>query len=85
MVLAGRRREMLEVVAREIKSINADITTFAVTCDTSKERDVETLFDSAIENFGGIDVLVHCAGVLGPVTNIGDSAVGEWWKAFVIP
>jgi len=51
--------------------------------DVSSEEDAKLLFDRAFDEFGSIDVVIHAAGVLGPVVNIGDSPVDEWWKAFV--
>lgn len=49
----------------------------------SSETDVRNLFQRAIHTFGKIDVVVHCAGVLGPLELIGDAPVDEWWQSFV--
>lgn len=46
---------------------------------------MDNLFKQAIDNFGRVDVVVHSAGVLGPVANIGDVLVDAWWQAFVSP
>lgn len=55
----------------------------AVQCDVSLHDDVKAMFEKVIHTFGTVDVVVHAAGVLGPVTNIGDAPVDEWWSAFV--
>lgn len=55
----------------------------AVQCDVSKCDDVKAMFDKVANTFGTVDVVVHAAGVLGPVANIGDAPIEEWWSAFV--
>ena len=46
-------------------------TAFAMRADVAEEADVAALFDAARDRFGGVDVLVHAAGVmtLGPVAD----------------
>jgi 3-oxoacyl-[acyl-carrier protein] reductase len=36
----------------------------ALVCDVSDERSVDALFEDLRRRFGGLDVLVHCAGVI---------------------
>lgn len=61
IVLAGRRREPLETVARELEDA------LVVETDVATEGDAERVVSAAVERFGGVDVLVNNAGV-------GDSA-----------
>jgi NAD(P)-dependent dehydrogenase (short-subunit alcohol dehydrogenase family) len=39
--------------------------------DVTKENDLRRLMDVAVETFGGLDVLVNNAGIVGPEHNIG--------------
>lgn len=59
------------------------VEVLAVAADVASEEDVQRLFDSAFDHFVKVDVVIHAAGVLGPVTNVGESPVQDWWRAFV--
>lgn len=84
-MLAARNQDSLLTVADTLKSISSSIRTLAISTDVSSETQVENLFKQAVEKFGRVDVVVHSAGVLGPVANIGDAPVDAWWQAFVSP
>jgi short-subunit dehydrogenase len=58
VVLAARRDELLQEVARE-----AGGSTLVVPTDVSNPADIERLGRAAIERFGGIDVWINDAGV----------------------
>lgn len=83
VVLAGRRRAQLDEVAAEINASPSTTRTMVVRCDVSSHGDVKNLFETAAQNYGKVDIVVHAAGVLGPVTNVGEALVDEWWSAFV--
>jgi NAD(P)-dependent dehydrogenase (short-subunit alcohol dehydrogenase family) len=53
------------VVIADVKDPPADLPrgTLAVRCDTSLERDCEATVETAIEHFGGVDVLVNNAAI----------------------
>jgi short-subunit dehydrogenase len=61
VVLAARRGEALDTVARECEAAGG--TAFAVAVDVSNEHDVEQLADTAISQCGRIDVWINNAGV----------------------
>ncbi|KAK4941888.1 hypothetical protein LTR10_018218 [Elasticomyces elasticus] len=84
IVLASRRADELEVTRKELETTNPLGTFLAVPTDVSSESDVKRLFDTTLRQFGRVDVVVHSAGILGPVKNIGDSAVDHWWNAFEV-
>ncbi len=46
--------------------------------DVSREDDVDRLFDGALAELGGLDVLVNNAGVGGPVACVEDVPPAEW-------
>lgn len=70
-------------MVEELKAVAANTRYLAVPCDVSSPEDTENLFDQAMAGFGRIDVVVHAAGVLGPVNSVGDTPVHDWWRAFV--
>ncbi|GII59871.1 3-oxoacyl-ACP reductase [Planotetraspora thailandica] len=54
--------EAADAVVKEITA--ADGTAMAVRADLAKEDEVATLFDTAEEAFGGVDIVVHAGGVM---------------------
>jgi NADP-dependent 3-hydroxy acid dehydrogenase YdfG len=74
VVLAGRRADALEAVAREIGT-NA----LAVATDVTDPKSVANLFARACEKFGRLDVLFNNAGTGAPGTiNLEDLAFEQW-------
>lgn len=63
VVLAARRLDRLEEVARRIRSSGGEA--LPVRCDVTEASDREGLVDSVREAFGRCDVLVNSAGVPG--------------------
>jgi short-subunit dehydrogenase len=61
LVLAARRGELLEELARECEARGAKA--LAVPTDVSKQDDVERLAEAAVKSCGRIDVWVNDAGV----------------------
>ena len=60
VVLAARRRDRLEDLARELPGC------IPVTCDLRDHRSLEDLVDSALDAHGALDVLVNNAGIGSP-------------------
>jgi NAD(P)-dependent dehydrogenase (short-subunit alcohol dehydrogenase family) len=77
VVLAGRRREMLEAVAKE-----ASGKTLVVPTDVSEPDSIRVLFAKTKEAFGRLDVLFNNAGVGAPAIPLEDLTF-EQWKAVV--
>jgi NAD(P)-dependent dehydrogenase (short-subunit alcohol dehydrogenase family) len=50
----------------------------AFECDVSDEDDVDDLFDDALEELGGLDVLVNNAGIAGPTGPVETLAPDDW-------
>jgi NAD(P)-dependent dehydrogenase (short-subunit alcohol dehydrogenase family) len=59
IVLAGRRKALLEAVAREIGP-----GAFAVEADVSKKSDIDRALERTVRHFGGLTTVVNNAGVL---------------------
>ncbi len=72
VVLAARRIERLERLAKELESSGAKA--LAIKIDVSKEEDCERMVAAAVERFGRIDVLVANAGygLRAPVAETSD-------------
>jgi NAD(P)-dependent dehydrogenase (short-subunit alcohol dehydrogenase family) len=67
IVLAGRDLEALEAHATQLHGEYPERENLVVTCDVTSEADVQALIGSAVERFGGLDILVNTAGVIGPI------------------
>jgi len=70
VVVTGRRSAPLEAVAEEVGGI-------AIAGDTSDPAHVDEATAAAVSRFGGIDILVACAGV-APGGAVGDMDDEEW-------
>ncbi|KAK4067291.1 uncharacterized protein Triagg1_7734 [Trichoderma aggressivum f. europaeum] len=84
IVLAARTQQSIDEVVESLKTADSTTQFLPIATDVSSETDVRNLFQRAIQAFGKIDVVVHCAGVLGPLELIGDAPVDEWWQCFNI-
>jgi len=67
IVLAGRDLEALEAHAAQLHAEYPERENLVVTCDVTSEADVQALIGAAVERFGGLDILVNTAGVIGPI------------------
>ncbi|NOT35443.1 MAG: glucose 1-dehydrogenase [Candidatus Eisenbacteria bacterium] len=75
VVAVGRRLERLEEVVRELKSSGARAV--AVAGDVREAAVCDRAVTTAIEHFGGLDSLVHAAGVIGS-GSLADTTSDEW-------
>src|SRR5688572_26669919 len=62
VVLAARRVDRLESLAKEINSMGTGAETLVVQADLSKLEDIQSLIQQTLGRFGRIDVLVNNAG-----------------------
>ncbi|RYD98998.1 MAG: SDR family NAD(P)-dependent oxidoreductase [Sphingobacteriales bacterium] len=69
VVLAARRTELLEEVADSIRKSGGKVVT--VTADISRPEDIKRVAETAVRQYGKIDVWVNMAGV---------TAVGRFWE-----
>ncbi|WP_270889640.1 SDR family NAD(P)-dependent oxidoreductase [Pedococcus sp. 5OH_020] len=79
VVLAGRSLEPLEVTQRLIESAGG--VALVKQTDVTSAESVAELFDVAVTQLGGVDVLVNNAGVTGQV-NLVDLDEAEWDRIF---
>jgi NAD(P)-dependent dehydrogenase (short-subunit alcohol dehydrogenase family) len=69
VALAARTEGQVVEVAEAIRAAGGKAEAFRT--DVSIESDVRALFEGAVRELGGVDVLVHCAGIalFGPVSS----------------
>ena len=67
LVLAGRDRAALENHAAQLDDEYPERESLVKTCDVTDEDDVRAMIGAAVERFGGLDILVNTAGVIGPI------------------
>jgi NAD(P)-dependent dehydrogenase (short-subunit alcohol dehydrogenase family) len=77
VVMAGRRKDMLEQVAKE-----ANGETLVVPTDVTDPASIKALFAKTRETFGRLDVLFNNAGIGAPAMPIEDLPLDKW-KAVV--
>jgi NAD(P)-dependent dehydrogenase (short-subunit alcohol dehydrogenase family) len=80
VVLAGRRKELLEDVAREDQSAGA--RSLVVPTDVADAASIRNLFARTKETFGRLDLLFNNAGIGAPAIPMEDLPF-EKWKAVV--
>lgn len=78
LVLAGRRREMLDKVSGEINALGAQA--LAVPTDVSKRESILALFATVKSTFGRLDVLFNNAGT-GGANDPADGVTAEGFDA----
>jgi NAD(P)-dependent dehydrogenase (short-subunit alcohol dehydrogenase family) len=76
LVINSRSETSIRPVAEEVEGLGAEV--LAVAADVAKGEDARRLVDEAVGRFGGIDVLVNNAGLLGPRVAIEDYPEDEW-------
>ena len=75
VVLAGRRRALLEQVAAES---GAPDRALAVPTDVADAPAVQNLFEQAVARFGRVDVVFNNAGVGAPPVLLEDLTLAQW-------
>jgi NAD(P)-dependent dehydrogenase (short-subunit alcohol dehydrogenase family) len=80
VVLAARRRERLEAVADEIRSLGRDA--LVVPADLSRPEDCHAVVDRAVERFGRLDHLVQNGHHPGDWARVADADPDTWKHIF---
>ena len=62
VVIAARRKDRLDKIAREIQTKGGKA--LAVAADVSRQSDVDALIQKSLDAFGKIDVLINNSGVM---------------------
>jgi len=81
LVVNGRNQETVEAVVKEVRSRGGEAIGFVG--DVSKPEDVSSLFDTAVNRFGGLDIAVNNAGLI-QFTRILDMSLDEWEEVVAV-
>ncbi len=76
VVLAARRKDLLDQVAEDILTAGGDVT--VVAGDVRSQSYAKVVVDHAVETFGGLDVAFNNAGTLGDTSPIPDMSPENW-------
>lgn len=79
VILMARGGDRINALAEEIGS-----SARAVTGDVARFADVAGAVDTAVQAFGGVDVLVNNAGVIEPIAHLADSDPDAWGQVIDI-
>ncbi len=71
----------LEAEAAEIQALGRQAR--AVVADITNSHEVDEAVSKAVAGFGGIDILVHCAGIRGPVGVPAHELTEQDWRALI--
>jgi len=81
VVLAARRKERLEALAKRIQSAGGEAV--AVAADVTKYEDCIRIAKEAVDAYGKIDILVNDAGIADKHMPI-DQCSPQWWDEVVL-
>ncbi len=80
VVVAGRREEAGQALAKELRSFGAEAE--FINADVRKENDVRALVDKTVARFGRLDVAVNNAGTEGQVGPITEQSAETYAATF---
>lgn len=75
LFVCARRADRLAQATKDFPTASYE------TCDVSSDEDVARFFARAREELPSIDVLIHCAAVMGPIGPITEIDCKEWLNA----
>nr|WP_298410359.1 SDR family oxidoreductase [uncultured Halomonas sp.] len=75
LVLAARRKERLDDLAKELKEIGAEASIKAT--DVTDRSQVEALVKHTTDTFGRLDVMINNAGLM-PLSPLAEGRIDEW-------
>jgi 3-hydroxybutyrate dehydrogenase len=78
LTLRPESEELVRAYSGEGKSVKAVF----VKTDVADWGQLERAFDVAVEEFGGVDIVVPGAGIYEPVSNLMDDLVKVFWSNF---
>jgi len=83
MLLSARDEDRLQALARTLSTrYQCDVS--ALPCDLSQPAHVRRLAEDACRRFGGLDILVNAAAVIGPIGPVWETDWTEWTRTLEI-
>ena len=75
VIPSGRRRELVESVAADVKKTGR--RALAVPCDVADRASLQALLEAGCAEFGKVDILVNCAGITKRTPTL-DVSESDW-------
>ena len=75
VVLAARRHDRLEALAKRL--VREGGRAVWVACDVRRRADVQAVVDTAVRDFGSVDILINNAGVM-PLAPLAKARFDDW-------
>lgn len=76
LALFGRRRDVLETAAQDVDPSNRSV--LAVPVDIGRRAAVEAAFETVVDHWGRLDLLVNNAGMNAPTGSLEDISEEQW-------
>ena len=83
VALVGRENSSLEACAEEIHAESPSVRTTCIVADLTKAESCPMIVEKTVEAFGGIDVLVNCAG-LSQAGSFTEVTPDQWDRIFAV-
>lgn len=81
VVLADLDEAGAEAGAEAIRAAGGEAV--ALRCDVASSSDVKTAVDAAVERFGGLDIVVNCAGIIRRASVV-ETTEEEWARVMAV-
>lgn len=82
VVLTARTEDQVEATAAGLRSQGA--RAIAVAADVADLEQVEEVVESALDQFGRVDILINNAGVIWPLEEVAETDADEWTYALQV-
>jgi NAD(P)-dependent dehydrogenase (short-subunit alcohol dehydrogenase family) len=82
VLVSGRHEDTLKQTAAEIRKLGRQA--LAIVTDVSQEKEVGAMVQSALREFGGVNILVNNAGIAGPTAPIANVSRKEWDETIAV-
>jgi NAD(P)-dependent dehydrogenase (short-subunit alcohol dehydrogenase family) len=82
VLVSGRHDDALEQTAIEIRQMGRRALAFVA--DVSQEQEVQEMVNSALRDFGSLNILVNNAGIVGPTAPITNVTRADWDRCLAV-
>ena len=83
VVLTGRDQAALSAHAAEVDAKHPSRRSLVLTCDVTDEASVDRAVAGAVGSFGGLDIVVNTAGVIGPIETPAQDVKPDEFRAVI--
>ena len=82
VILSARSAGILEELAKSLQ--DRGFQAISVPADVTVEEDRQRVLQSAVDRFGGLDVLINNAGISGPTAPVEEIELADWERTIAI-